>query len=310
MASSKVTIVGAGNIGATAASVITNFNLADVVLIDVVENIAKGKAIDISESASVVGHNCSIIGTSDWEQSKNSDVVIIASGKPRHPGMSRTDLLETNAGIVIDVARKIKKYTPESLIIVVTNPLDAMAYAAFKAGGFAKSKVMGMSGQLDGTRYCSFIASKLHVDPSCVHGIILGVHGNDMLPLPRFTTIGGIPLVELMPESDIQKIIERTKFAGAEIVNLLGYSGYYAAGTAIANMAQSLIRNSRSIISCSVYCEGEYGIKECFMGVPVVLGGNGVEKIIEISLLDHEKQMLSSSVDHVKGLINKVDNLL
>ena len=310
MASSKITIVGAGNIGATAASVITNFNLADIVLIDVVENIAKGKAIDISESASVVGHNCSIIGTSDWKFAENSNVVIIASGKPRHPGMSRADLLESNAAIVIDVARKIKKYTPNSFVIVVTNPLDAMVYAAFKAGEFDKRKIMGMSGQLDGTRYCSFIADKLQVDPACVHGIILGVHGNDMLPLPRLTTIGGIPLIELMPEKDIQQIIERTKFAGAEIVNLLGYSGYYAAGTAIANMAKSLLRNSRSIISCSVYCQGQYGINDCFMGVPVVLGGNGIEKIIEISLLEHESQILSRSVEHVKELMINVNSWL
>jgi malate dehydrogenase len=310
MASSKITIVGAGNIGATAASVIANFNLADVVLIDVVENIAKGKAIDISESASVVGHNCSIVGTSDWQQSVNSDVVIIAGGKPRHPGMSRDDLLESNAKVVTDVARKIKKYTPDSFVIVVTNPLDAMVYAAYKAGEFDKRKIMGMSGQLDGTRYCSFIADKLRVDPACVYGIILGVHGNDMLPLPRLTTVGGIPLLELMPESDVHQIIERTKFAGAEIVNLLGYSGYYAAGTAIANMAKSLIRNSRSIISCSVYCNGEYGINECFMGVPVVLGENGIEKIIEISLLDNEKQILAHSAAHVKELMQKVDALL
>ncbi len=279
-------------------------------LIDTVENLAKGKALDISESASVIRHSCSVIGSSDWDLTANSDVVIVTSGLPRHPGMSRDDLLESNANIVIDVARKIKKYTPDSLVVMVTNPLDVMAYTAFKAGGFAKNRVLGMSGQLDGTRYCSFIADKLQIDPACVHGIILGRHGDDMIPLPRLTTIGGIPLLELMPERDIQQIIERTKHAGAEIVDLLGYSGYYAAGTAIANMAKALLHDSRSIIPCSVYCQGEYGIDNCFIGLPVVLGSNGVENIIELKLLEEEEKALHSSAANVKKLMAKIDSIV
>lgn len=306
----KITIVGAGNVGATTAHIAAMENLGDIVLLDIVKGLAQGKALDLSQAGPVQLFDCEITGTTDWSKTADSNVVIITSGLPRRPGMSRDDLLVKNTGIVKSVTKQIVKYSPESFIIVVCNPLDAMVYAAAKVSGFAKNKVMGMAGALDIARFSYFLASELCVSVEDVKGVLMGGHGDDMVPLPRFTSVSGIPVTELLDESTLSKIIERTRKGGIEIVNLLGYSAFYAPAAGAVKMAKALLKNKKSLICCCAYCDSEYSAGGYFVGVPAILGKGGVEKIIELDLNDSELSEFKNSLGHVKELSAKVDDLL
>ena len=310
MARQKITIVGAGNVGATTAHIAATRQLGDIVLLDIVEGLAEGKALDIAEAGPVQLYDSSITGTRDWEQTADSNVVIITSGLPRKPGMSRDDLLAKNVQIVKDVSKKIIKHSPNSIIIVVCNPLDAMVYAASKVTGFEKNKVMGMAGELDSARFSYFIASELGTSVKDVKCILMGGHGDDMVPLPRFTSIGGKHLTELLDEEKIDELIERTRKGGIEIVNLLGYSAYYAPAAGTVKMAEAILTDKKAVISCCAYCDAEYDAGGYYVGVPVVLGKEGVEKIIELDLNDSELGQFKKSLNRVKQLAEQVDKLL
>lgn len=306
----KITVVGAGNVGATTAHIAAAENLADIVLIDIVAGLAEGKALDLSESGPVQLYDCRITGTCDWAKTSDSDIVIITSGMPRKPGMSRDDLLAKNADIVKSVSEQIKKYSPNSFIIVVCNPLDAMVYTAAKVSGFNKNKVMGMAGALDIARFSCFLADEIGVSAEDIKGVLMGGHGDDMVPLPRFTTVSGIPVTELLDEEKIAELISRTRKGGIEIVNLLGYSAYYAPAAGVVKMAKAILRDKKSVISCCAYCDSEYNAGGCFVGVPAVLGKNGVEKVIELNLNAAEHARFAESLAHVKELVAKVETLL
>jgi len=307
---SKITIVGAGNVGATAAHIAATRQLGDIVLLDIVEGLAEGKALDIAEASPVQLYDSNIIGTGDWEKTEDSNIVIIASGIPRKPGMSRDDLLAKNTQIVKDVSQKIARYCPNSIIIVVCNPLDAMVYAAAKVTGFAKNKVMGMAGVLDCARFSYFLAAELGVSVEDIKCVLMGGHGDDMVPLPRFTSVSGIPVTELLDEEKIAGVIERTRKGGIEIVNLLGYSAYYTPAAGAVKMAEAILKDKKTVLSCSAYCRSEYKAGGYFVGVPAVLGKNGVEKIIELHLSDSEQVQFEKSLAHVKQLVEKANKLL
>jgi len=310
MAMNKITIVGAGKVGSTTAHIATRKHLGDIVLLDIIEGLAEGKAIDIAEASPIKLSSPGIIGTRDWEKTADSDIVVITSGSPRGPGMSRDDLLTKNVQIVKDVSQKTAKYSPDSIVIVVCNPLDAMVYAAAKITGFAKNKVMGMAGVLDSARFSYFIASELGVTVDDVKCVLLGGHGDDMVPLPRFTSVSGIPVTELLDEAKIAELIERTRKGGIEVVNLLGYSAYYAPAAGAVKMAEAILGDTRTVLSCGAYCDSEYNVGGYFVGVPAVLGKKGIEKIIELNLNESEKAQFKESLDHVKQLAAKVDKLL
>jgi malate dehydrogenase len=310
MTRNKITIVGAGNVGATTAHVAAAKQLADIVLIDVVEGLAEGKALDIAEAAPIGLYDCNVVGTRDWEQTAGSDIVIITSGLPRKPGMSRDDLLAKNTQIVKDVSIKTAKYSPESIVIVVCNPLDAMVYTAAKVMGFATSRIMGMAGALDSARFCSFLAAELSVSVEQIKCVLMGGHGDDMVPLPRFTSVGGIPVTKLIENHKLAELIERTRKGGIEVVNLLGHSAYYAPARGAVQMAEAILKDKRIVLSCCAYCDGEYGAGGYFVGVPAVLGGNGVERVIELDLDSTEQALFRKSLDHVKQLTAKVEQLL
>jgi len=310
MARNKITVVGAGNVGATTAHIAATRQLGDVVLIDVVEGLAEGKALDIAEAAPIGLYDCKVTGTRDWEQTADSDIVIITSGLARKPGMSRDDLLAKNTQIVKDVSAKIAKYSPESIVIVVCNPLDAMVYAAAKVTGFATNRIMGMAGALDAARFCCFLAGELGVSVEQIKCVLMGGHGDDMVPLLRFTSVGGIPVTELLESHRLAELIERTRKGGIEVVNLLGYSAYYAPAAGAAQMAEAILKDRKTVLSCCAYCDSEYDAGGYFVGVPVVLGRNGVEKVIELDLDQTELALFRESLDHVKQLAAKVDELL
>ncbi len=310
MASDKITIVGAGNVGATTAHIAATKHLGDIVLLDVIEGLAEGKALDIAEASPVQLYDSNIIGTRDWEKIADSNIVIITSGLPRKPGMSRDDLLAKNVQIVKDVSEKTAKYSPNSIVIVVCNPLDAMVYAAAKVMSFAKNKVMGMAGALDSARFSYFIACELGVSVEDIKCVLMGGHGDDMVPLPRFTSVSGIPITELLNEEKIAELIERTRKGGIEIVNLLGYSAYYAPAAGAVKMAEAILKDKKTVMSCCAYCDSEYNAGGHFVGVPTVLGKNGVEKVIELNLNESEKAQFQKSLAHVKQLALKVDKLL
>lgn len=310
MAWNKITIVGAGNVGATTAHVAATRQLGDIVLIDIVEGLAEGKALDIAEAAPIGLYDCNVLGTRDWEQTADSDIVIITSGLPRKPGMSRDDLLAKNVQIVRDVSAKTARYSPESIVIVVCNPLDAMVYTAAKVTGFATNRVMGMAGALDSARFCCFLAAELGVSVEQIKCVLMGGHGDDMVPLPRFTSVGGIPVTELLEAHRLAELIERTRNGGIEVVNLLGYSAYYAPAAGAVQMAEAILKDKKAVLSCCAYCDSEYNAGGYFVGVPVVLGRNGVEKVIELDLDQTEKALFRESLDHVKQLAAKVDELL
>ncbi|RMF56820.1 MAG: malate dehydrogenase [Calditrichaeota bacterium] len=305
----KITVVGAGNVGATLAQRIVDRELAnECVLIDILEGIPQGKALDMWESTPIQGTDCYVYGTNSYEDTANSDLVVITAGLPRKPGMSRDDLLAKNFEIVKSVTEQAIKYSPNSMLLVVSNPLDAMVYTAYKVSGFEPHRVFGMAGVLDTARYRSFIAMELKVSTRDIQALVLGGHGDSMVPLPRYTMVGGIPLTELLSQERIEAIVERTRKGGGEIVSLLKTgSAYYATSAAIAEMIESIVKDKKRILPCSVYLQGEYGFKDIFLGVPVKLGKNGVEQIFELKLTEEEKAALENSANAVKNVIAKIN---
>ena len=309
MARAKISIIGAGNVGATAAHWAAARELGDVVLVDIpqLEGVPQGKSLDLSQAGPIEGFDASIIGATAYEPTAGSNVVIITAGLARKPGMSRDDLLMKNTEIVQAVTRQVAKFSPQAVLLVVSNPLDAMVYVAHKVSGFPARRVMGMAGVLDTARYRHFIAAELGVSVQDVQALLLGGHGDDMVPLPRYTSVGGIPLPELMPLERIEAIVKRTRGGGAEIVNLLKTgSAYYAPSAAVVQMAEAIIRDKKRVLPCAAYCDKEYGVGGYFVGVPVKIGGGGVEQIIKVKLTDREKQLFDASVQHVRDLIKSV----
>ena len=322
MRRAKISIIGAGNVGATCAHWILSSELADVVLVDIAQFPGKdkdgkdimvdntmpaGKALDLYESSPICGSDCKFTGTSDYAQTAGSDVVIITAGIPRKPGMSRDDLIATNTKIVGEVSEKVAKHAPNAVLIVVSNPLDAMVYVAWKKSGFPANRVLGQAGVLDTARYRSFLAEEIGCSVEDVQALLLGGHGDDMVPLARYTFAGGIPVTQLVKPERLAQIIQRARDGGAEIVKLLRTgSAYYAPAAATVQMAESIIKDKKRILPCAAFCQKEYGIGGYFVGVPCVLGSNGVEKVIEIELVGEEKKMFESSVQHVKYLVKVV----
>jgi malate dehydrogenase len=308
---SKVTVVGAGNVGATCADVLAYREIAEeIVLIDIKEGFAEGKALDIWQKAPINQYDSRTIGTTgDYSKTANSDVVVITSGLPRKPGMTRDDLIETNAGIVKMVTENVVKYSPNAIIIVVSNPLDVMTYQAHLTSKLPRNKVIGMAGILDTARYRAFLAEELNISGKEIQAILMGGHGDTMVPLPRYTTVAGIPVTELIEKDKLDAIIERTKFGGGELVKLMGTSAWYAPGSAAAQMVEAILKNQRRVFPVCIKLEGEYGIDDCYLGVPVVLGKNGVEKVIELDLNTEEKALLETSRGHVKEVMNVLDKL-
>jgi malate dehydrogenase len=301
----KVTVVGSGNVGAEVAQRLVDRQMADVVLIDILEGVPQGKALDMLESGPIEGYDVKIRGTNDYADTANSDLVVITAGFARKPGMSRDDLLKMNYGVVKGVTEKIAKYSPEAILIVVTNPLDAMVQTAFKVSGFPKNRVIGMAGVLDTARYRTFIAEALNVSVLDVHGFVLGGHGDTMVPVPRYTSVAGIPVEDLMPREQLEAIIKRTRNGGAEVVNLLKTgSAFYAPSSAVLEMVDSIFADRKKILPCTVYLEGEYGIHGVFVGVLVKLGVRGIEQIVEIKLTPEEHAALQRSAAAVKELVD------
>ncbi len=306
----KVTVVGSGNVGATAAFLAAQKELADIVLLDVVEGVPQGKALDMFEASPIQGYNVNLRGSNDYADTAGSDLVIITAGIARKPGMSRDDLIATNVKIVADVTAKIVKHSPDCILLVVTNPLDAMVYAAKKVSGFPRSRVLGMAGVLDSARMRSFIAAALEVSIEDVTAFVLGGHGDAMVPLARYSTVAGIPITEMMSAEEVQAIAERTAQGGAEIVKLLKTgSAFYAPGAAVVEMAEAILKDKNRILPCAALLEGEYGINGYFMGVPCKLGGGGMEGVIELDLTDAEQAAMQESLASVKKLVADVDTL-
>ncbi len=307
----KITVIGAGNVGATCANVIAHKDLTrEVVLVDIKEGVAEGKALDIWQTSSINNFNTRVIGvTNDYLKTKGSSIVVITSGLPRKPGMSRDDLIKTNAAIVIDVTQKVIKYSPEAIIIVVSNPLDVMTYAVYRAARKHSSRVFGMAGILDTGRYKAFLAEALDVSPKDIQSLLLGGHGDSMVPLPRFTSVAGIPVTDLLNKAEIDKIVERTKKGGGELVNLMGTSAWYAPGAAAASMVEAIVDDQKRIFPVCAYLDGEYGLKNVYMGVPVKLGSKGIEEIIELNLTPDEHKMLQESAESVQVTMKVLDEM-
>jgi malate dehydrogenase len=299
----KVTVVGAGHVGATAAQRLAEKELCDVALIDIIEGVPQGKALDLAEAAPIEKHDAHLTGSNGYEASDQSDIVIITAGIPRKPGMSRDDLLSTNAGIMKNVTQQVVERSPDAVIIVVSNPLDAMCHVAYETSGFPKNRVMGMAGVLDSARFRTFISMELDVSVENTTAFVLGGHGDTMVPLPRYSTVAGIPITELLSKERIDALVNRTATGGAEIVGLLKTgSAYYAPASAAVEMAESILKDKKKILPCAAYLEGEYGINDLFVGVPVKLGANGIEEIIEITLTKEENAALEKSADAVREL--------
>lgn len=307
----KVTVVGAGNVGATCANVIAHKELAnEVVLVDIKEGLAEGKALDIWETSPINLYDTRTIGsTNNYSKTAGSDVVVITSGIPRKPGMSRDDLIATNAGIVKSVTENIIKHSPEAKIIIVSNPLDVMSYCAYLSAKIDSSRVFGMAGILDTARYRSFLAEELDLSPKDIQAVLMGGHGDTMVPLPRYTTVGGIPVTELIDEEKLNAIVERTKKGGGELVNLMGTSAWYAPGAAAAQMVEAIVRDQKRVFPVCALLKGEYGMDNIYLGVPVVLGKNGIEKIIELELNEDEKALLDDSAKSVRSVMDVLDNM-
>jgi malate dehydrogenase len=301
---SKVTVVGAGNVGGTTAQRLAERNYADVVLVDIVEGLPQGKALDILESGPVIGFDSNVTGTNGYEESADSDVVVITSGSPRKPGMSRDDLLKTNQNIVQSVTEEVVKHSPETILVMVANPLDAMCHVAMEVSSFPRERVVGMAGILDTARYRTFIAQELNVSVRDVFALVLGGHGDTMVPLPSMATVGGVSITELLPQDRVEAIVERTRGGGAEIVQLLqSGSAYYAPSAAVVEMVDSILLDQKRILPCAAYLQGEYGIEDLFVGVPVRLGTSGVEEIVELRLTDDERADLENSAGTVRELV-------
>ncbi|MCS7214167.1 MAG: malate dehydrogenase [Candidatus Calescibacterium sp.] len=311
MAKFKITVVGAGMVGGTLAQRLAERNFADIVLIDIVGDLACGKALDIAQTAPIYGYDINIIGGDNWELTKDSDIVVITSGVPRKPGMTREELLEINFKIVKDVSEKTKRYCPNSVVIVVSNPLDAMTYTAYKVLGFPKNRVMGMAGVLDTARFRTFLAQELQVSPKDIFAFVLGSHGDTMVPILSYTTVNGVPVEKILPKDKLERLVERTRKGGAEIVELLKTgSAYYAPSAAVLDMIDAIVFDRKRILPVCVICEGEYGINGVFVGVPVLMGKNGAEKIYEFQLKEEELSALRKSSEIVKKLQDEVDVLL
>ncbi len=307
----KVTIVGAGHVGATAAQRLAEKEIADVVLIDLDSDMPKGKALDLSETAPIYGYNSRVIGDADYAATTNSDIVVITSGLPRKPGMSRDDLLRVNAKIVKEVTGKTVEKSPDAILIVVSNPLDAMTYVAHKVSGFNKERVIGMAGVLDAARFSAFLSMELNVSVENIQTLVLGGHGDSMVPLTRYTTVSGVPILELISKDRLETIVQRTRDGGAEIVKLLKTgSAYYAPSAAIIEMIEAILKDKKKILPCSALCKGEYKLEDVFVGVPVKLGNQGIEHILEINLTTEEAEGLLSSAKTVQGLCKVVDEVL
>jgi len=307
----KITVIGAGNVGATCANVLAHRNIVkEIVLVDVKPGVAEGKALDIWQTSSINKFDTQVIGvTDDYSKTENSNIVIITSGIPRGPGMSRDDLIKTNAGIVKSVTEKAVKASPNAVIIVVSNPLDVMTYAAQLASGKSNQKVFGQAGILDTGRYNAFIAEALDVSPNDVRSILLGGHGDTMVPLPRLTTVGGVPLNKLMDDETSEAIVQRARVGGGEIVKLLGTSAWYAPGAAASLMAEAVLTDKKKIVPVSIRLDGEYGLRDVYLGVPVVLGKDGIEKVIELDLTQDELGLLHKSADAVKSVMKVLDDM-
>ncbi|MGD8212938.1 MAG: malate dehydrogenase [Desulfobacterales bacterium] len=306
----KVTVVGAGNVGATAAQRLAEKQLCDVVLVDIIEGVPQGKALDLTEAAAIEKHDSNLTGTNGYDETTDSNIVIITAGIPRKPGMSRDDLISTNAGIMKKVTQEVASRSPDATIIVVSNPLDAMCHVAYDTCGFPKQRVIGMAGVLDSARFRAFIAMELNVSVENTHAFVLGGHGDTMVPLPRYSTVAGIPITELLAKDRIDALVERTRNGGAEIVALLKTgSAYYAPASAAVEMAESILKDKKKILPCAAYLQGEYGIQDLFIGVPVKLGAAGIEEIIEITLTEEEQQALQKSAEAVQELKNVLKTL-
>lgn len=311
MGKRKITVVGAGNVGASVAAYASAQELGDIVLVDVVEGMPQGKGLDMWETTPVLGVATRIFGTNQYEMTEGSDVIIITAGIARKPGMSRDDLLATNVKIVADVADKTSKFSPDAIMIVVSNPLDAMVYTAWRKSGYDPRRVLGMAGVLDTARFRSFLAEEIGVSGEDVHALVLGGHGDLMVPLTRYCSIGGVPVTNFISEERLAEIVQRTRQGGAEIVNLLKTgSAYYAPAASSVEMAKSILRDKKRLLPVAAYLNGEYGEKGIFVGVPAILGASGVEKVIEIELLPEEQEAFDKSVEAVKGLVKEVDALL
>jgi len=307
----KAAVIGAGNVGATAAMRLAEKELADVALIDILEGVPAGKALDLIEAGPIEKHDMKIVGaTGDYEAARGSDIVIITAGIPRKPGMSRDDLLSTNMGIMATVTREVAAVAPDAVLIIVSNPLDAMCHVAYEVSGFPRNRVIGMAGVLDSARFRAFIAMELNVSVENIHAFVLGGHGDTMVPLPRYSTVAGIPITELLSQERIDALVERTRTGGAEIVGLLKTgSAYYAPSSAAVEMAEAILKDKKKILPCAAYLNGEYGIHDLFIGVPVKLGENGMEQIIEIRLTEAEKAALDHSADAVRNLVADIKRL-
>ena len=299
----KITVVGAGNVGATAAQEIARRDYADVILVDIVEGLPQGKALDMNEAGPVLGYEAKVVGTNGYEESAGSDVVVITSGKPRSPGMSRDDLVTTNQAIVGAVTKAAVDASPDAIVIVVTNPLDAMCHVAKQVSGLPKERVFGMAGILDTARFRTFIAWETGMSDRDVQAMVLGGHGDQMVPVVSATTVGGVPLTQLVPHDRIEEMVERTRKGGGEVVNLLGTSAWYAPGAAVAEMVESIMLDEKRVLPCTALLEGEYGLDGLYMGVPVVLGSNGIERVIELELSEGERAELHGSANAVREVV-------
>jgi malate dehydrogenase len=304
MRRNRITVVGAGNVGSTTAQHIVGKELGDVVLVDIIEGLPQGKGLDLQESGPVEGFDCRLVGSNSYEETAESDIVVITSGVPRRPGMSREDLLETNKRIIESVVDQVVAKSPQTILILVTNPLDTMTYLALKRSGFPRNKVMGMAGILDTARFKAFIAMELDVSVEEIQAVLLGGHGDEMVPLPRYTSVGGIPLAQFLPEATIDRLIQRTRKGGGEIVSLLKTgSAYYAPAMSVVQMVEAILKDKKRVVPCCAYLEGEYGLEDICFGVPVKLGAKGIESIIELDLDESEKELVMKSADSVRKSI-------
>lgn len=306
----KVTVIGAGNVGATVANVLAHRDfIKEIVLVDIKSEMAQGKALDACQQAPIDYYSTRVIGTDNYEATKDSDIIVITAGLPRKPGMSRDDLISTNAGIVNSVTKSCMAYSKNPIIIVVSNPLDVMTYAAHQVSGLPANRIIGMAGILDTARYRAFLSEALNVSPKDIQAILMGGHGDSMVPLPRYTTVAGIPVTELIDSARLNEIVERTKYGGGELVKLMGTSAWYAPGAAAAQMVEAILKDENRIFPCCVKLSGQYGIDGVFVGVPVKLGRNGVEQILEIPLSPDEKTLLDKSATEVRSTMDVYDNL-
>ncbi|MFN8281065.1 MAG: malate dehydrogenase [Saprospiraceae bacterium] len=307
---SKVTVVGAGNVGATVANVLAHRDFVkEIVLVDIKAEMAQGKALDTWQQAPIDSYSTRLIGTDDYQYTAGSDIVVITAGLPRKPGMTRDDLITTNAGIVNAVTDAIMSHSKNPIIIVVSNPLDVMTYAAFKKSGLSGQRVFGMAGVLDTARYRAFLAAELNVSPKDIQALLMGGHGDSMVPMPRYTTVSGIPVSELLAQDKLQAIIERTKYGGGELVKLMGTSAWYAPGAAAAQMVEAILKDEQRIFPCCVHLQGQYGLDNVFVGVPVKLGKNGIEQVLELKLEETEQNLLNQSATEVRSMMEVYDNL-